>query len=178
MLEVSSDSETDWRHDSDTTDSESEAPVTTTVSDDEEEEARDAQTQADHELALRFKAADDLARGPKPVATTMSDDEIEVGEWMTMGETLEELGFTFGGGRMSDNDAKNKPARTSTILPGPVPLPPARAAATTATIDSPDGVHAHPACQTPDPRSPRVPQVSHAHAGPGERHACEEGSGT
>ena len=29
MLEVSSDSETDWRHDSDTTDSESEAPVTT-----------------------------------------------------------------------------------------------------------------------------------------------------
>jgi hypothetical protein len=50
------------------------------VSDDEEEEARAAQTQADHELALRFKAADDLARGPKPVATTMSDDEIEVGE--------------------------------------------------------------------------------------------------
>jgi hypothetical protein len=35
MLEVSSDSETDWRHDSDTTDSESEPPVTTTVSDDE-----------------------------------------------------------------------------------------------------------------------------------------------
>jgi hypothetical protein len=95
MLEVSTDSDTDWRHDTDTTDSESEAP----------------------------------------------------------------------------------PARTSTHLPGYVPPSPARAAATTATIDSPDSVNAHPACQTLVPPTDRVPQVSHAHAGPGERHAREEGSG-
>jgi hypothetical protein len=59
--------------------------LTTGSADDEEAEARAAQIQADYKLALRFKAADALARGPKPTTTTVGGDEAEVGEWETVG---------------------------------------------------------------------------------------------
>jgi hypothetical protein len=61
------------------------SPLTTGSAVDEEEEARAAQIQADYKLALRFKAADALARGPKPATTTVREDELEVGEWRTVG---------------------------------------------------------------------------------------------